>query len=183
MKHIYQAIKKRLQDNIEALQEVEWYMRQYQQTGENTMYVTPAAYIEFRPISFESYRDGIQQANIEVVVHAVSESVYDNDTRFTDASINHLGLVDDIFKTLHGWGAQLSDVPDIDLEDDEADPTILNSMTRTQYIADHGFSDLIVTRQTFSAVAFIYIDRSEISHNLSSIVLSSPPITVNVSAD
>jgi hypothetical protein len=149
LKHVYLLLKQRLEE-IGELKEVDWYTGQYSQDGEQTMYVPDAAYIEFDPLSFDQLGKRTQSADLSFSVHFVQDCVLDGERRMTDATLNHLGLVQDIYKKLSHWEAMLSGLSEFAaLLDTPGDIKVINSIVRTRLSPDHSLKNLLVTVQSF----------------------------------
>lgn len=151
MKNIYRLLKQRLSE-IADLKEVLWYTGQYLQTGDQSIYVDKAAYIEFMPLSWTTLSRNIQEAVLEFDVHLLTEALNDNDERILDADIAHLSLVEQVYKKLQRWQAHLSDLPEFTGQPDT--PKIINSIVRTNLAPDHTLSNLIVTVQKFQCTVY-----------------------------
>jgi len=166
---IYQLIKQRLTTEC-SFKEVDWFMNQYAQLkDENTLFTTPAAYIQFAPINTTSLHSGnIQQLEISLDIHVVHEAWYDNDQRIT--ALKHLQAVESVYKSLQNWNAFLSSLDEYaDLKGTENDKLMINSIVRTSLTPDHSLSNLLITLQRFSFIAYDYsatVDFSEIIANL-----------------
>jgi hypothetical protein len=151
MKEIYILLKERLA-TIQELKEVQWYLGQYDQNGEQALVVDTAAYIEFEPIEWMQMGQQIQQATVGFNVHFVQECVYGDDTRVVDTTLNHLELANQIFRTLQGWSGRLSDIPSLGIfPNSPTDKQIINTIVRTGSTSQHDLENLIVTVQRFQA--------------------------------
>lgn len=153
MKYIYLLLKQRLLEILD-LKEVLWYNGQYDQIGEQSLYVDTAAYIEFLPIEWTTKGKQYQEAVLQFNIHLLTESVGDNDERILDADVNHFGLLQDVFQKLQGWNADLKDLPEF--SNLQNSPKIINSIVRTGMQPDNGLSNLIVTIQSFQCTVFDY---------------------------
>ncbi|MDQ3073271.1 MAG: hypothetical protein M3Q97_08430 [Bacteroidota bacterium] len=160
LKYPFLAIKKRLQDKVPDLLEVEWYVSQYLQNNEIHLITTPCAYIQFERLPTDQHQDGIQSAEMKVRIHCVSEALFSDSQRITDEVINHTGLADQIHIALNGWEAMLSDLPgQAALKGTDQDVVLVNRMVRSELLPDHSLSNLIATVQTYEAMAFDYSAR------------------------
>ena len=151
MKYIYKLLKQRIAE-ISNLKEVLWFNGQYNQTGEQTLYVDRAAYIEFMPVAWQTRGQLMQEAVLEFDVHLVTETLGDNDERILDADVAHLDLLQEIFLKLQGWQAQLSDLPEFAGMTNS--PKIINSIVRTGTTPDHTLSNLLISVQRFQCTVF-----------------------------
>ena len=67
-KYYFQLIQQQIK-TINELKEVEWYMGQFEQTGEQVLYTTPAVYIEFDSLSMEQLARKTQQTTVSFSVY------------------------------------------------------------------------------------------------------------------
>lgn len=162
MKEIFLLLQQRLQTQIPGLNEVDWYMGQYLQSGDNTLYAVPAAYIEFEPAEPTDLPKGMQLLDLAINIHLVHEALYDTSQRVTDLAVEHMEMVGLVHKNLNRFEGKLSDLPETaSLKDTDKDRTILNRMSRTGLPVDHSLNNLIVTVQQFQATAFDYSGMKE----------------------
>lgn len=149
IKHYYQLIQQRLQ-NIATLKQVEWYTGQFDQDGQQTLAATPAAFIEFEGITMQQKGKQTQVGVINFSVYTVDAVLSTGGLRITDATINHLSNVEEVYKQLTHYAAPLSDLPAFGaLKGTQSDITIVNSLTRTNIQFIQQLSNLLVTVQTF----------------------------------
>jgi len=157
LKDVYQALKKRISEEIPAITWIDWYLAQYDQEGEQAMWTTPAAFIEFLPLDWQSLGSGVQASNVMLQVHLVNETHYDDEKRMLDATINHLGQAQDIYKALHNWRCMLSYVDEYAaLAGTENDRVLLESMVRVRTYPDHNMSRMLVAVQEFTMRIYDY---------------------------
>ena len=156
-KDVYTAIKQRLNDISDWKNDLDWYLHQYDQDGEEVLYTTPAIYIEFGPVEWNTYPDNRQRGVMEFRIHLVNESDYDNDQRVLDPAINHLGQEAEIFRGLQGWGCKLSYIPEYSaLSGTDNDVVLLNDVVRIRTEPDHELSNLLISIQTFQCNVYDY---------------------------
>jgi len=149
MTEIYYLLRNRLQEITELL-EVDWYTEQDAQLGDQAQYVETGAYIEFSPILWQTQGQLMQQAALEFDIHLVQDTVLDGEERMTNTALEHLLLVDKIFKKLQGFSGLLSDLPgNSALKGTDDDIVFINSVLRLNSIPQHSLSNLIVTTQRF----------------------------------
>ncbi len=156
----YAALKSRLQQEC-APQYIDWYMGQYLEEeaadGGQVLWATPAMFIEFLPVQWQTLTGNIQVTDLAFNVHLVNDSVFDTDERILDSTLNHLGQEGAIFRALMNWRAMLHDVPGMDtLEDTSADRVLLESVVRNSTEPDHNLRRQLVSVQQFTARLYDY---------------------------
>jgi hypothetical protein len=141
LSQIYVALRNRLQE-ITSLKEVTWYTQQDVYSNEQEIFALPVAYILFDTINVQSLTKKVQMVERKFTfkVRLVSESYEDTE----DAVLVHLGLVQLVFQILEGSNFK------------EGDTQILNTVSRTAIKPEHDLSNLLITEQTFEAIAFDY---------------------------
>lgn len=145
MKQQYLAIKNRLVDQVTVLEQVDWYLQQEKQKGDTHVVITPAAFVEIRPIKWSNQADNVQRADINFRVHLISQTAYgDEQDYIEDALINHHGLEIAIHQALEGYWLAI----DGDM--------ILDNVTRIAQTIHTTPSNLVHTYQEFTAVALNY---------------------------
>jgi len=151
---IYQILKQRLQSQVNGLKEVDYYLGQDRAGEDGLLYTSPGAYIEFLTFDIEYLGNNVQEAEIEFRVHLVEEMLRDNQHRITGPE-NHLQQANAIFQVLTGYSARLSVLPNFThLKGSSEDSKVFNSISRTQYEPDHSLQYILITRQTFTCLAF-----------------------------
>ena len=151
-KYYFQLIQQQIK-TVSELKEVEWYMGQFEQSGEQVLFTTPGAYIEFDTLAMDQLACKTQESIISFSVYLVNESVYDDSKRVTDDTINHLGLLDDIYQALTHYKGMLSDLPSfVSIKNTSADRVVVNTLTRTNVQFIHELSNLVISVQTFKGV-------------------------------
>ncbi len=140
LKNCYIGIRDRLK-TINELQEVTWYTQQ-DQVNEQEMFSVPVAYILFNTIELTSLPKKVQmvERKIKFKVRLVSESYEDTE----EAILSHLDLVQKVYEALDNYNYK------------DGDTQILNTITRTAIKPEHDLSNLLITEQTFEAIAFDY---------------------------
>lgn len=157
LKDVYQAIKKRLGEEIPALAWIDWYLAQYAQEGEQALWTTPACFIEFLPLDWQTLGSGVQASNVMLQIHLVNETHYDDDKRVLDATIGHLAQAQQVYTALHNWRCMMSYVDEYAaLEGTENDRVLLESMVRVRTYPDHDMSRLLVAVQEFTMRIYDY---------------------------
>jgi hypothetical protein len=142
LKEIYLVISERLR-TITELKEVSWYTRQ-DMDNETEMFTVPVAYIEFDKIDMLSLPNNVQmvERQLKFKVRLVTESL----EALEDGMIKHLDLSDEVYLALQGFN----------FVDSATEQQIINSIRRTAIMPDHTISNLIVSVQSFEAIAFDY---------------------------
>lgn len=141
LKTIYTQLKAELL-NVQGVAVVDWYTGLFQDQNGALVHNTPALFVEFLPIQFETLQQGLQTTQVQFNVHTVHECLYDNDERMTDPTIDHLGMVEAVFVMLQGKT----------MLNTNGNP-ILSSIMRTALTPDHGLGELLVTTQSFAGEA------------------------------
>jgi hypothetical protein len=153
---IFLLLEQRL-NTLSELAEVDWFNNQYiLSEDEEVMYKAPAAYIEFLPVDdLTTQPRKTQMGTVAFRVHVVTENYQDNDGRFKSAAMGHFDVVNQVYATLLGHAAKLSDLPDYTaLAGTDADKQVYNSITRKGIQTDHNRSPLMVSIQQFSMTAY-----------------------------
>lgn len=157
---VYSALKKRLVASTEP-EYLEWFYGQYDESemeeGGELLWTTPAQFIEFLPLDWETRPMGIQTSVLRFNVHLVNESFDPGEQRILNASLNHLGGESAIFKALMNFRCLLSYVPGFeDLEGTEDDRVLIESIVRESTESDHTMRRQLVSVQRFSCRIFDY---------------------------
>lgn len=156
-KDVYTALKQRLNTELDWKNELDWYLHQYDQDGEEVIYTTPAVFVEFVTVEWNTYPDNRQRGVMEFRIHLVNECNYDTDQRILDATLNHLGQESEVFRALMGWGCKLSYITAYAaLNGTDNDAVLINDIIRTRTDPDHELSNLLVSVQTFQANVYDY---------------------------
>lgn len=159
---VYSAIKKRLAAQVLPLPKyVDWYYAQYledeMEDGGQLLWQTPALFVEFLPIEWETRPQNIQTSTLRFNTHLVNESFYDNDQRVLDAAVNHLGQESSVFVALMNWRCMLSYVPGFEaLADTANDRVLLESIVRESSEPDHTMRRQLVGVQRFACRIYDY---------------------------
>lgn len=130
----YQILKLRLQTDIPELREVEFYTGQ-DSTSDKTaaLKAAPGVYISFLPSNTENMSgQKIQSAAGQFETMLLTECLLDGDKRIKkDHALDHMVLVDKIFKSLQGFRAKLSYLPEFaPLKNTVKDQNVINSIDR-----------------------------------------------------
>lgn len=157
---VYAALKARLLEECNP-QYLDWYMGQYleeeAEDGGQLLWATPAQFIEFLPIQWQTLPGNVQVADLQFNVHLVNDSVFDTDARMLDTTLNHLGQEGAVFRALMNWRAMLHDVPGMDtLEGTSADRVLIESLVRTSTDPDHNLRRQLVSVQSFTSRVYDY---------------------------
>lgn len=157
---VYSALKKRLTADT-APAYLDWYYGQYDeaemQDGGELLWTTPAQFVEFLPIEWETRPGNIQAANLRFHVHLVNESYEQDDKRILDAALNHLGQESNVFKSLMNFRCLLSYVPGFEaLADTDQDRVLIESIVRESTDPDHTMRRQLVSVQRFACRIFDY---------------------------
>lgn len=157
LREYYLLIKQQL-GTITGLKQVDWYTGQFDQNGDQAQIVDCAAFIEFDPIDMLQKGGRVQEATVVFTVYLVNHVLIEGDARYTDPTINHLGLMNDIYKKLTHYSARLSELPAFaSVAGTEQDIVVVNSLVRTNITTIQELSNLLVTQQVFQGT---WIDQS-----------------------
>lgn len=150
MLHIpYILLRDRLAQ-IEELNEVDWYTRQDAQTGEQAWSVPIGAYIRFHDVTGMETNQLLQSFTLNFDVILLTENSHEGETEIIS---EHMTIANSIFKKLQYWSAYLSDLQEID---EDEDLEFLGIIHRTGFQPHHQLSNIIKTTQTFSCRATDY---------------------------
>ncbi len=179
LKEVYKAIKKAIGDQIDGINDLDWYLGQYDQDGDNTLYTTPAVYIEFQPMDWEQLKVGVQACNLMVSIHAVNASLYDTDQRILDAASNHLELENSVYRALQGFRCMLSYLPEYaGLAGGANDRVLLESMVRQRTYPDHDINRLLVSVQEFKTRIYDYSAEPQYQEVIANLNLTAEKATI-----
>lgn len=157
IKEVYQAFKKRLGEEITALNWIDWYLAQYDMEGQQALWTTPAAFVEFLPINWQMLTNGVQASNIMLQVHLVNESHYDDDKRMTDDQVDHLGMENEVYLALQNWRCMLSYLDEYAaLAGTPDDRVLVETVVRSRTYPDHLMSRVLVSVQEFTTRIYDY---------------------------
>lgn len=157
---VYQALKKRLV-NTTTPAYVDWYMGQYlepeAEEGGQLLWRTPAQFVEFMPVQWQTLGNNVQAANTQFNLHLVNDCYHDDDQRITDAALGHLAQEAAVYATLQNWRCHLSYVPGFEaLEGTPDDRVLIESITRERTDPDHNMGRQIVSVQGFACRIYDY---------------------------
>lgn len=157
---VYSALKKRVNDQVTP-KYTDWYMGQYlepdEENGGQLLWNTPAVFIEFVPLQWDTLGNSVQASNTAFNLHLVNDSLYDDDKRVTDPVLNHFGLETLVFKAMMNWRCMLSYVPGFEaLADTDNDRVLIESIVRVSTDTDHGANRQLVSLQQFSCRIYDY---------------------------
>ena len=98
MKDYFLLLKARL-DAIVGIHHVGWWNNQFQNENNENAFLYPCVFVEFNNITYQDLTAGIQQVNMDVVLHLGFES-YEND------SIDFFDIKDLIHSSMQGYSAE-----------------------------------------------------------------------------
>jgi hypothetical protein len=157
---VYQALKKRLSE-VTTPDYVDWYMGQYLEAdaedGGQLLWGTPAQFIEFLPVQWQTLGNNVQAANTKFNIHLVNDCYHDDDKRITDAALGHLVQEAAVYAALQNWRCLMSYVPGLEaLADTPNDRVLIESITRESTDPDHNMGRQIVSVQGFACRIYDY---------------------------
>lgn len=159
IKEHYSAIKRRLTTQVPALKIVDWFMQQYtEKEGEPWLWQTPAAFIEFQELEWETLRGGLQRAEMNFAIHLVTESFGDSDAKLYDAyAVDHFALAATIHQKMMNFRALLSYLPEYAaLANTVNDAVLIESLVRDSTIPIHQMSNLMVSVHVYKGMVYDY---------------------------
>lgn len=103
----YEAIMSRLKTNIPEIKHFDLYFGQYEDEEKDLPFNTPAVFMEYTPLNWESLLNKRLESNVEFNLHVVSEVIQEVDST-TTLSIRNLGhahllLIDKINYWMKGF--------------------------------------------------------------------------------
>jgi hypothetical protein len=173
IKNAYLILKQTLEAAV-TVGEVDYWLGQYLQNGESVWHVSDGVYIEFMEIPTEQLGGNAQLLQTRVRIHVAQECVYDDGSRITDATVNHLQMCEDVYKVLNGRDFYLSLLAAFAaLAGTANDRIVINTMSRTQITPDHTLSNRLVTVQEFSCTIYDYTAMLELITKQASLVVNA----------
>lgn len=137
----YQIIKLKLETDVTELRLVEWYTGQDDLADKNSsIKAAPLVLIQFPPVETENLSSlRVQSAVTFFDVILITESLHDGDKRMKKDSPNdHMRIFDKIFRSLQGFGAKASYLPEfVGLLDSPLDQRMFNSLSRIAATPPH----------------------------------------------
>lgn len=148
----YIAIRDYLQTAIPELENIDWYLGQFLQEGDDAVLITPAVYIRFQPITWKTRPNKIQvSTNAQIEIWLVSETAYGDERDMLDTThINHIAIESKIFQALMNKRFSIQDAVPASTETF----TMMESMVRTQSTIHDLLDNLIITTQTFQTTIY-----------------------------
>lgn len=173
--YAYQILKLRLQTDVPELREIDWYADQ--DTRKAMLKAAPALYIEFLPNLPRTQPTRIQSAATDFNLHLLSECLFDDDRRMKkDQPLDHMRLFDKIFRSLQGFSAKISFLPEfLALLNTANDQRILGSIDRVAITPPHSpRKAMMKSIQRFSGIIY--------DHGASAMYDSIPKPPMEISA-
>jgi hypothetical protein len=136
----FQIIKLRLETDVPELQEIDWFLDQDATNDKNVSLLSArSAYIEFADFEIETLGGRIQSAPALFNIHLLTDNVLDSGKRMKkDQPIDHMRIFDRIYKSLHGFGAKISFLPEFaGLAGSSQDQRVMNSISRVHITPPH----------------------------------------------
>lgn len=157
---VYAALKKRLDTECQP-RYIDWFMGQYledeAEEGGQLLWDTPAQFVEFMPVSWQTLLTNVQVCDLAFNVHLVNDSYFDNDARVLDPTLNHLGQETAVFRALMNWRCMLSYVPGFEaLAGTANDRVLMESVVRESTEPDHNMRRQLVSVQRFTCRVYDY---------------------------
>lgn len=122
------------------------------------LYTTPCTLIEFEPIVWQNWQQGLQRGELRFNVHIIDETNYEGETRIVAVEIDHFERVNQHYKALHGVSfVCLSELVGFQqLQGTENDAMLIQQIIRTQSIPDHSLAPYLHTVLQFQAICYDY---------------------------
>lgn len=156
-REIFLALEKHASTSLEALKLVEYDLQQYAQIGEDHVPTTPALYIGFQNIEWQTRPVNRQIGEMEFTLTLVNQTAYGDKQDIKDTTyINHLAQERALFAGFQGKRFYLQDVPGLESTPDTDNAVIVESIDRVGAEPHQTLDTLIVTRQIFRAVIWDY---------------------------
>lgn len=158
IREIYMILHDTLSQHIDELILIDLDLQQYLQERSDAVRITPAAYIRFHPVEWETIPEQVQRAVLSFDVTLISSTMYGDDRDITDNTIiDHLAIENKIYTTLMNRRWMLSDHPDYaSLKDTENDMVLMETIVRKKTGMHQSIDRLMHTSQNFQAVIFDY---------------------------
>jgi hypothetical protein len=157
LKLVYMAVKKRLGARLLDVRWIDWYLNQYAQEGEQSLWTTPALFIEFPPLDWRKLGNGVQVSDATMLVHLVNETHYDDDKRIIADVPGHLEEEAEVYAALEGFRCKLSYLDEYaSLAGQPEDRVLMETTVRLRTYPDHDMSRLLVSVQEFTTRIYDY---------------------------
>lgn len=155
---VYPVLKQHLNAEINALKLIDWDLGQYNQAGEDHVRTTPAVYIGFDPIEWETLPKGIQRSVLSFTLTLVSHSAYGNEKDMLDTTyINHLSIWNLLYSKMQNKRFLFSQLPgNSALAGTANDHVILESVVRVSSDPHSTIDNLVVSTHRFEAMMYDY---------------------------
>lgn len=156
-KEYYLGLKAYIGDKVPDIKLIDLDLGQYRQRGEDVIRITPAAYIKFDNIEWNTLPTKLQKTVLRFDVTLVSSTRYGDERDITDESnINHLHIEREIYKVLMTHRMKLSEVPGYESISSENDVQLLESIVRKSTGTHQAIDNLIITTTPYQCVAYDY---------------------------
>lgn len=150
---IYDALAKRLLE-ITEIKGVDWYNMQDLASDAKEraqLFKTPMVYISFGEVRMDTLLNGLQKGDVEFTVRLVTESM--KGVRL--AVGEHTAIAQKIYAKLQNFNCQYSYLSSINTDTTQLGGTpLINSIRRLSYKPDHNLTNLVVSEQRFTGLAF-----------------------------
>lgn len=122
------------------------------------LYTTPCTLIEFEPIVWQNWQQGLQRGDLRFNIHIIDETNYEGETRIIAAEIDHYERVNQHYKALQGVTfVCLSELQGFhQLQGTENDAMLIQTINRIQSIPDHSIAPYLHTVLQFQATCYDY---------------------------
>ena len=107
-KQIYQAIAERLQAMVPGVKYISLWNRNTEQLTKQKAFRMPAVFVEFEPVTWSQYTQGVRSADLRVRLHVVTETLAtpEHGGRYQDKALAHLGLIESISAAVQGLSGE-----------------------------------------------------------------------------
>lgn len=103
-KKIYQAIAERLRGKVPDVKYISLWNRNTEQLSKQMAFRMPAVFVEFEPVTWSQYTQGVRSADVRVRLHIVTETLATPEYggRYQDKALAHLELIENISAAIQG---------------------------------------------------------------------------------
>lgn len=107
-KRIYHAIAERLREAVADVRYISLWNRDTDQLTKQKAFRTPAVFVEFEPVTWSQYAQGVRSAELRVRLHIVTETLAtpEHGGRYQDKALAHLELIERIGAALQGLSGE-----------------------------------------------------------------------------
>lgn len=146
---IFFALKKRIEEAIPNVGVYRYSAHVLNKDNDEPLYVVPSVHIQFAQIETKTMTRGLQQAEINIIVHVVCENYYDNET--PEAMTKVIDYAEAVHAALHLFAAKLSYLTGL-IGDDNTQ--LFNSLHRERIVVDSEPTNIDITEMQYKFIAY-----------------------------